>query len=461
MRPTGYSRSSTAFKMLGVLAGLLAAPGNAAPGNASLGNTTPAAPGNHAGAAARAPTSPGAGMRIVAVVNGEVITNADVENRARLFAISTGLPRSPEILVRLHRQIIRQLIDERLRTQEAKRRKIVIQDDQIAAAIRDIEQHNGMPSGALRQKLASDGISYRVLLDQIRAQLAWSRVLREQMADKLAVSDAEVEEQQRALSQQTGQREYRVGEIFIPVEAGDGSGDAQRFADIVIRELRGGAAFGLVAAQFSQTQTALEGGELGWVRASQLDPEIAKLVTTMPVGAVSNPIRVAGGITIVTLRAQRELGRDLANAATVRQVFLPFPTPLDPQAPTPQQRQILEKARQISASVNSCERMEQVAAENRSSRPVDPGEIRIEGVEPATFRQTLLTLPIGKATQPLIARDGIAVLVICSREQKNMATISRDDVRRQLVNDRVELLSRQTQRELRRQASIDLRESGV
>ncbi len=87
--------------------------------------------------------------RIAAVVNGDVISEADIGNRARLFAISTGLPLSTEVIDRLKSQILRQLIDERLRVQEAQRRKIVIQDAQIAAAIKDIETRNNLQPGAL------------------------------------------------------------------------------------------------------------------------------------------------------------------------------------------------------------------------------------------------------------------------------------------------------------------------
>ena len=97
------------------------------------------------------------GMRIVAVVSGDVITSGDVENRARLFALSTGLPTTPEVIDRLKTQIANQLVDERLRLQEAQRRKVVVPDKQIAAAIHDIEQRNNMPEGAMRPRLAGTG----------------------------------------------------------------------------------------------------------------------------------------------------------------------------------------------------------------------------------------------------------------------------------------------------------------
>ena len=399
--------------------------------------------------------------RIVAVVNGDVISNTDVDNRARLFALSTGLPITQDVLDRLRQQITRQLVDERLRMQEVQRRKIVIPDKAIAEAIHDIETRNGMPAGGLRQKLASDGVSQRTLIDQIRTELGWTQVLREELGDGATITDAEVAEQQRLLAQQVGKPEFRVGEIFIPVEDPANQADAQRFAETVIGELRAGAPFPVVAAQFSQNQTALQGGELGWVQQNQLDPEVARLVTEMPLGAVSNPVKVPGGFSIVTLQAKREIGRDVGTALTLRQVFLPFTSPLNPQAPTDQQKQTLDKARGISASVHSCQQMEQVAKDNNSPRPADPGEVRLEAVNPPAFRQELASLPFDRASQPLVSNDGIAVIIVCSREQKNMAQESAQEVKAQLLNERVELLSRQLLANLRRHAVIDIRSGGA
>jgi peptidyl-prolyl cis-trans isomerase SurA len=400
-------------------------------------------------------------MKIVAVVNGDVITSADVASRARLFALSTGLPVTPDVLDRLRQQITRQLIDERLRMQEVLRRKIVIQDKQIANSIHDIEQRNGMSTGALRQKLSADGVSQITLIDQIRTQLGWTQVLREQLGGKVTISDAEVKDQQRLLAQQVGKPEYRVGEIFIPVDDPANSADAQRFAETVITELRAGAPFPVVAAQFSQNQTALQGGALGWVQPNQLDPEVARLVAQMPPGAVSNPVKVPGGLSIVTLQAKREIGREVGTAVSLRQVFLPFSSALNPQAPTEQQKQTLDKARSISASVHSCDQMEQIAKANNQQRPVDPGEVRLDTVNPPAFRQVLATLPFDRASQPVVANDGIAVIIVCSREEKNLAQATDEEVKAQLLNERVELLSRQMLANLRRHANIELRTGGA
>jgi len=407
-----------------------------------------------------APTTTQA-MRIVAVVNGEVVSNVDVENRTRLFALSTGLPMTQEVLDRLKQQITRQLIDEKLRMQEVQRRKIVIPDKAIADSIHDIESRNGLPPGALQQKLSAGGVAFRTLIDQLRTQLGWTQVLKEQLGDQAKITDAEVADQQRLLAAQIGKPEYRVGEIFIPVEDPAALPDAQRFAETVISELRAGAPFPVVAAQFSQNQTALQGGALGWVQPNQLDSEVARLVAEMPVGAISNPVKVPGGFSIVTLQGKREIGREIGTVLSLRQVFLPFTSALNPQAPTEQQKQALEKARGISASVHSCEQMEQVAKDSNSPRPADPGDVNLDTVNPPAFRQVLGNIPLSRATEPVVTSDGIAVLIVCSRDQKNLAQQSKEEIQAQLLNERVELLSRQLLANLRRRATINLRPSGA
>jgi peptidyl-prolyl cis-trans isomerase SurA len=83
--------------------------------------------------------------------------------------------------------------------------------------------------------------------------------------------------------------------------------------------------------------------------------------------------------------------------------------------------------------------------------------VRVEGVNPPAFKQLLETIPIGKPTEPLISRDGIAVITVCTREQKNFGEVTAADIQHRLVGERVEMLSRQTMRELHRKASIDIR----
>ncbi len=394
---------------------------------------------------------------IVAVVNGDVISRSDVDNRRRLFAMSTGMPASPDVLDRLTPQVTRQLIDERLRLQELQRRHVIVQDGEIATAIREIEQRNGMPDGTLRRRLSADGVEFRTLIDQVRVQIGWGRVLRQVLGQQGEVSDADIKEQETLLKEQTGQQEFRIAEIFVPISDPAQADEARHFADTVIQQLRLGAPFPVVAAQFSQSQSALQGGDEGWVQPSQIDPAVLRVLQEMPPGAISNPIQVPGGLSIVTLRGKREIGRDPATMASVRQVFLPFAARLDPAAPTAQQQQVLEQARRISGSARSCEDIEAANKAAGANRPADPGELRVEGVAVPALRQLLATLPVGKASQPLVADDGVAVIMVCAREEKNLGVPGKQELSQRILSERVELASRQLMRDLQRRAVIDQR----
>ena len=393
--------------------------------------------------------------KIVAVINGDVITSADVEARGRLFALSTGLPITQDVLDRLRPQVTRQLIDERLRLQEVQRRKISVSDKEIADAIGEIEQRNGMPKGALAASLRGRGVVLRTLIDQVRVQIGWTRVLRDELGDKAQIGEPEIAEQRRLFKAQIGQPEFHVGEIFIPIEDPAKAADAQRFADTVIQQLRAGAPVPVVAAQFSQSQTALQGGDLGWLRANQMDPEVAAIVNQMPPGAVSNPIRVPGGISIVNLTGKREIGRDQSTVLSLRQVFLPFVGQLNPAAPTDQQRKAVEQAAAIAKSVKTCSDMEQANEKAGKVRPTDPGEVRLEGVGSPPLRALLTSQPLNQPTKPIVTGEGVAVLMVCSREQRAATEPSRDEITSRLLNDRIELASRQLQRDLRRRAVMD------
>ena len=402
---------------------------------------------------------PGAAQesRIVAVVNGDIVTSADIDGRRRLFAITSGIPASPQVLDRLTPQITRLLIDERLRFQEVQRRRSVIPDEDIAAAVADLERRNNMQPGGLVAQLREAGVPPRVLYDQLRVQIGWNRLLRALLGRQATPTDDEVNDWIANQRARTGQPEYLVSEIFIPLDDPGEEADVRRFVNDVVGQLRSGSPFPIVATQFSQAQSALQGGDMGWVGTEALDPEVARIVTQMPPGAISGAIRVPGGFQIVALRQRREVGRDESTILSMRQVFFPFSSPLNPDAPTPQQIQQLERARALATTARSCEQMEAAARTSGSDRPADPGQVREEQLNPPQLRALIASLPPRQASQPIVAPDGIAVIMVCSRERRNEAEVTPAMARAQIVRERAELLSRQTQRDLRRRAQIEQR----
>ena len=410
----------------------------------------------HGDAAAKAAPKPD--NSIVAVVNSVPLTRRDVDNRGKLFALSTGLPLSPELMDRLRPQIIRQLIDERLRTQEILSRHINVPLDQIASAISNIERRNGMPEGALRAHLAKDGVSLTTLIDQIRVQIGWIQVLRQELGQRSRVAAKDIAQRQAALQREEGRTEYEIGEIFVKVEDPRHAEDELDFTNTIIQELRKGAPFPIVAAQFSQSQTALDGGSMGWVQEDELDPAVVNIVRQMPVGvgAVSNPITVPGGFLIVTLNGKRTVGKEIGHVISARQVFLPFDTLLDPQHVTPQQQATLQKALHLSQSANNCADMERLNKAEGEKRPSDPGELPLERLNPQ-MQSVLANLPLNKVSRPMVSRDGIDLLMVCDKKEKNFSDRSPSEIADQLMNERVEQAARQLDSDLHRRAIIDMR----
>ncbi len=397
------------------------------------------------------------GAGIVATVNGEVITLFDLESRRRLFAATGGLPLTPAVLDRITPQVRRLLIDEKLRQQEAIRRRVGATDREIADAVTRLEQQANMPPGGLRASLARQGIDIRALYAQIRAQIAWGKLVRGQLGRQAEVAEEEINERMRALEAATGQPEFLVAEVFIAIDDPSQEAEAQRTASSLIDQLRAGAPFPAVAAQFSQAQSAENGGDLGWVRLGQLEPEVEAVITQMPPGAVSNPIRTAGGLTVVTLRQRREVGRDMATLLSIRQLFLPFDQLLNPQAPTQQQIAQLQIANRIGETVRSCSQMEEAARQYRSPRPADPGqELRLE-TQQGPIRDILAQMRPGEPTRPLISQDGIGVLILCNRRVENLAQPNPEAIGMSILRERADLLSRQMMRDLRRRADIHVR----
>jgi peptidyl-prolyl cis-trans isomerase SurA len=432
------------------------------------GQTPPrvASPGPGAEPAASASPAPDAaratGNRIIAVVNGDVVSRADVVNRARLFALNAGLDLPPEMLDRMSAQIARLLVDERLRMQEVQRRRIPVSDADVAEAVREVESRNNLPAGALRGQLARVGIQPRVLYDQIRAQIGWARLLRVQLGPEAEPSEQAVADAMRAFRARAGQPEFLVSEIFIPLDDPRNEGETRRFVEEVIGQLRRGVPFPMVATQFSQSQTALQGGDLGWVRREDVEDQIAELLERMPAGAVSNPVRVPGGFQIVSLRERRESGRDIATLLSMRQAFFAFSSPLDPEAPTQQQRDAVERAQRLSGTARGCDAIEQAGragggGPGAGERAVDPGQVRLETVNPPPLRAMLAGLTPGRASQPIITPEGVIVMMVCSREQRNLAELTTEQAKQQLLRDRIENLSRQLQRDLRRRGQIEMR----
>jgi len=405
-------------------------------------------------AAGIAHNAPAQSAGIAAVVNGQVITTEDVANRARLLALSAGMRPEPDILNRLQPQITQQLIDQTLQLQEINKLNVVVPEDQIATDIQHIEQGNGLPPGGLRARMEASGIAYSTLVQQIRTQIGWQMVLHQVLGPGIQPTPGDMRAEKAALKSEIGSTQYHLAEIFIPVSDPAHDATARNFASTVIGQLRQGAPFPVVAAQFSQADNALQGGDLGYVSLGQLDPSVAATVTQMPTGAVSNPIRVPGGYDIVQMQGTHQVGSATQTSLTIRQVFAPYPAPITDGQVGPAQAAVISKLTNAAKSVHDCAGMDALNTQMGNARPADPGPVDLSTVTPPAFQQILATLALNTVSRPLVAQDGVSVVMVCTRGTSNVGLPSDDAIGNLIIERRVELESQQLLDSLRHQSVI-------
>lgn len=250
-------------------------------------------------------------MGIAAVVNDAAISMRDVEDRIRLVLASSGLPDNKDIRARIMPQVIESLIEEQLKLQEARRNKLAVSDEEVQEGLATIAKQNNFTSDQFVGIMKKQGIPKNTLTDQIRAQLAWNKVVKEKLRRQVDVSETDLKVRTERLKSKIGQTEFLVSEIFLPAETPKRLAEAQQFAQRLTAEMKEKKIpFGALAAQFSKAAGADKGGSIGWVQQGQLDPALDKILMTLEPGGVSAPVRNGNGVHILYLQKKRTLTED-------------------------------------------------------------------------------------------------------------------------------------------------------
>lgn len=392
-------------------------------------------------------------QRIAAVVNDEVITLYDLTQRMQMVIATSNLENTPEVRRRLIPQVLRGLVDERLQMQEAARLNVELTADEMEQWITLIERRNDIPEGGFDAYLAARRVSKNTVLNQIRAELKWGKVIRRQARGD-EVSDDEIDEVLARLKAAQGQPEYLISEIFLAVDGRDREEEVGDVARGLVAEIRRGADFAGLARQFSQRATAFEGGTVGWVLGEQLTAEVLTVVEKMEPGEVSDPVRTLGGFRIILLRDHRTVLAPDPDETTValKQIVLPLPSDAG-EADVAAQR---ERAEDLRSLVPDCDAMTRAASEFEPETSGDLGQVRLNDLPPA-LRETVRTLAIGVVSAPVRTDAGFHLLMVCERTTPPSTLPDREEVRMNLRNQRLELLARRYLRDLRRAAFVDVR----
>ena len=391
-------------------------------------------------------------VKATAIVNGEVITQTDIDQRLAFLAIANGQDIPANEVERLRQQILRNLIDEALQIQAAKTEKIDIKQSDIDKTVARVAATAKQTPQQMSDYLDAHGSSMRSLRRQIEAEIASSRLQRAKIESSVSVGDDEVKAVLDRLNASKGTEEYHVGEIFLS-STPDNQAQVIANANKILDQLKAGGSFIGYARQYSEASTAAVGGDLGWVRPAQLPEPIAAALRQMGPGTVSNPIQVPGGFSIIAVQDTRKiLTPDPRDAVlTLKQVSITFPKGTTRQQAEPTVARFAEAARNIGG----CGGAEKLAADFHGD--VVEAEKKLREL-PQTLQQIMLPLQVGQATQPFGSiEEGVRTLVICGRDQADSNEPTYDQVFNQLNEERVNLRWRRYLRDLRRDAIIEFR----
>ena len=402
------------------------------------------------------PVLASAQVRVLARVNDDAITDFDLQQRV-LFAIrTTGLQDSQDLRQRMAAQMLRQMIDERLQIQDAKRLGLKATDGEMQQRLGDIERAAGMSRGQFKQYIQSTGVSFDIAVQQIEAQIAWAKIIRRRVRPQVDVSESEIDDALNRARSNVGKTESRVAEIFVPIDRADLADESKRSADRIIEQLRRGAAFGAVAQQFSQGATAPAGGELGWVLPGSLDPALDAAVERLQVRQHSEPIRSTAGWHIMYVIDRRPFAAARPDDVRLNLTQLTLPLPVN--ASSDEVAKATTEAQKALTGIRTCADLHARSRELKGATSGDLSGVRVGDLQanPQMYEQIPRLNPGGTAG-PFRVAEGLQVVALCSKAGAD-GLPTRDAISQQILLQKLESAGRRYMRDLRRQATIDVKQ---
>lgn len=248
--------------------------------------------------------------RVIAVVNDDVITRYELNEQKRAVAAQLkrqGVAMPPE--AELDAQVLERFVNERVQLQYAKENGIRADDETVNASLQRIAADNKMSMQQFSAALAKDGVTVSKFRDELKNEILLSRLRDREVESRVVVTDAEIDNYLAlAKAQGANQAEYQLAHILVlvPEQATPDQVETRRKrAEEALRQINAGTAFGQVAAVFSDSNDAAQGGALGWRQADRLPSLYADSANKLKPGENSAVLRSANGFHIVRLIDKR------------------------------------------------------------------------------------------------------------------------------------------------------------
>ncbi|MBS4095755.1 MAG: peptidylprolyl isomerase, partial [Sulfuricella sp.] len=260
-----------------------------------------------------APSAPALLDRIVAVVNNDVITQFELNDKLRntLQQLKRqGTPLPPAEL--LEKQLLERLITERIQLQFAKETGMRVDDGQLDRTLQRIAEQNGMSVAKFRVVLEKDGTTFAQFREEVRNEILIDRLREREVDNKVVVTDGEVDNfLGTRVTQLGGEEEFNLAHILVrvPEQASPEQVKEKRSrAELAAKALAENANFGQIAATYSDAPDAMQGGQLGWRTGNRLPTIFTDELKTLRPGENSAILRSPNGFHILRLIDRR--GKD-------------------------------------------------------------------------------------------------------------------------------------------------------
>src|SRR6202162_4041395 len=247
--------------------------------------------------------------RIAAIVNDGLVLKSELD--AQMDAVTKRLQEQKVELPSqsvLKQQVLDRLVVQEIEAQHAKRVGLTLSDEQLNSALQEIASRNKIPFDQLPTALAAQGVDYNQYREGMRKELTLNTLRQRDVISHINVSPHELEQFLARQQSSAANDEFNVSHILLslPEAATPQQLDeiTKKAQDLAARASKG-EDFGQLAIANSNSQTALDGGQLGWRKGTQMPEFILQLVTRMKAGEVSEPVRTPSGFHIVKLNERR------------------------------------------------------------------------------------------------------------------------------------------------------------
>ena len=381
---------------------------------------------------------------IAVIVNDEVISRYDVNQRVRLILVTSGIPSTEENIKRIEEQAIKALIDEKIQIQEAIKLEVPDSPNEINLMLDNIARSNQTTAEGILESITSQGVNSETLLNQIKSELLWNKIVRGRFGSYINISDEEVDIIYDRTIQNINNSQYDISEIFIGFEDENEEREARDLTQRLTEQLKNNIPFEPVAQQFSQASSSGQGGYIGWVSEGQLDPEILSSIKDIEIGAVSEPIKTVNGYFIIKINGKSEEGGKNPMKNQYDLISVSF--------------NIEDKiiAEEFSNNFVSCKRLDSLL-ENYNEKEVNVIGKRLLQELPNELHKELLEKNAGNALSPRFSEKNIDIILICDRKDDIGIQVNREVIEDNIYSQKMGMMSRRHLRDLRRDAVIEYR----